>query len=481
MKRSNITMKLYKNLNIFIIYLLIFIPKISFAQESKPIVEIGLNKIKLNEPFIISIISKNEEERPKFSFPEINGFKKRGVSFATSPSIINGKPSVDQKISQEYMPVKTGNYSFSNYKVQVNDEPILAAPFTVIVVPSEKNAEEENFKDFIDGSAYEFVDVKDDAFFAITTNKLKPYVGQGFMITIAFYIAKNNKAELNFFNENLQLDAILKKIRPKNCWEENLGISEIKGNNVINIGNKKYLQYKIYQALYFPFNNQSVVIPPQNWQMLKYKIAKDQEVSKSKKEDYKTYLSKSIIIRPLTLPKNPKYNTDFVGDFGLVESLNKEKVQTGRSFTYNFKIIGNGNLRNIKFNESLSDTLFEIYEPQIVQQITNNLPEKSFSFNIVPKFAGKYSLKDHFFIDYFNTRTKTYETLRASKQIEVLGNDIDIEEGPVSQENDLYENIANLKSDETSFDFREAILKFSNILIIAMLVAMIYIFWPTKK
>jgi hypothetical protein len=156
-------------------------------------------------------------------------------------------------------------------------------------------------------------------------------------------------------------------------------------------------------------------------------------------------------------------------------------VQTGRSFTYNFKIFGNGNLKNIKFKENLSDTLFEIYEPRVVQQITNNLVEKSFSFNIVPKFAGKFSLKDYFFIDYFNTRNKTYETLRANKQIEVLGNNIDVEQGPVSQENNLYENIASLKSGETSFDFREAILKVSNFLIIAMLVAMAYIFWPTKK
>ncbi|MES2794507.1 MAG: BatD family protein [Bacteroidota bacterium] len=472
-------------MKILLLFFILFNPYIFYGQELKPIVEIGENKIKLNEPFVVSIIVKNDENRPKCKFPELVGFKKRTVAYTAIPVTINGKTTIDQKVSQEYLPTKIGVFVISNISIIVNDQPVVVTNVSVNVLSSEIDETEENFKDFIDGSAYEFIDVKDDAFFALTSNKLSPYVGEGFLITVAFYISQNNKAEMDFVNENVQLDAILQKIRPKNCWEENLGISEIKGNRLIKIGKKKYFQYKIFQAMYYPFNNQPIIIPALKWQMLKYKIAKDQEVSDRKMEDYKNYFSKAVTIRPLQLPKNDNFTTDFVGDFQLEEAIDKEKVQTGKSFNYTFKIRGSGNLSVIKFPESLSDSLFEIYEPKEIQQITNNLgkliPEKSFSFDIVPKFAGKFSLKDRFFINYFNVRTKKYETLRAEKQIEVVGKDISIENEQIQIEDDLFENIANLKSDETEFDYRAIILKWANFLIIIMLVAMVYIIWPTKK
>jgi BatD DUF11 like domain len=474
-----------KNLIIFIIFLTAFGWFSIHAQDQTTTIEILENKIKLNEPLVISVIVKNDENKPNYKFPELKGFSKRGVSIARIPVNINGKSTIDQKVSQEYMPIKAGAFNFSNINIQINDETVIGPSFSITVSQSEVDETEENFKDFIDGSAYEFVDVKDDAFFAITTNKLKPYVGEGFLITVAFYIAQSNKAEMDFTNENGQLDAILKQIRPKNCWEENLGISEIKSSRLIKIGDKKYFQYKIFQAVYYPFNNLPITIGPMKWQMVKYKIAKDQEVSKSKIEDYKTFLSKSIVIKPVSLPKSENISTDFVGDYWLEQVLDKEKVQTGKSFNYSFIVKGVGNLSVLKFPEVLSDSLFEIYEPKISQQITSNLgkviAEKTFSFDIVPKFAGKFKLKDYFSINYFNFRTKSYEILQADKAIEVVGVDIANENVPIANENDLFENLNDLKSDEKSFDFRSILLQISNILVIAMLFAMIYIVWPSKK
>jgi BatD DUF11 like domain len=456
-----------------------------YAQDQKPIVEITTSKINLNEPFVLSVTVKNLDNRPVCKFPDLTNFKKRAVSYSLINSTVNGKPTTEHKVSQEYMPSKAGVFNFSPQIIQINETAVSTTNFSVTVAQSEKDETEENFKDFIDGSAYEFVDVKDDAFFGITTNKLRPYVGEGFLVTIAFYIASTNKAEMDFVNENGQLDNILKRFRPKNCWEENLGISEIKSGKLIKIGNKKYFQYKIFQALYYPFNTQPIILPSLKWQMLKYKIAKDQEVSKSKKEDIKIYSSRQIVIRPQPLPKNNKFQTNFVGDFQLDESINKEKVQTGKSFNYTFKLQGSGNLAIIKFPESLSDSLFEIYEPTVNQHFISNsgklIAEKTFNFNIVPKFAGNYSLKNYFYIHYFNIKTRSYQTLAATKTIEVVGNNIKVDLEPVATENDIYHNLADLKSDESNFNFRFFINSWTNVLIILMLVSMIYIIWPNKK
>lgn len=474
-------MKFTNNFKYFYFLIGIFFALNTYGQDFKPILEIGQTKIKLNEPFLISAIVKGQENRPICIFPEINGFKKRTNLFSRLPAATG----FDQKLTQEYIPNKTGNFNFNTIKIVVDGQNYTLPNFTVNVAEAEIDPVAENFKDFIDGSAYEFVDVKDDAFFAITTNKVRPYVGEGFLITIAFYIAQKNKAEMDFFNENMQLEAILKKIRPKNCWEENLGISEIKSNKLIKIGKKNYFQYKIYQAIYYPLNNQPIQLLGQKWQMLKYKIAKDQEVSKEKKEDYKTYFSKTINIKPIDLPKNSAFPTDLVGDFEMAEYIENEKVQTGKSFKYTITIRGDGNLKSMKFKEMLSDSLFEIFEPYVTTKKTNVLgkliDEKSFNFEIVPKFAGDFSLKDYFSINYFNIRKKTYETLQAKKSIKAVGRDFTNETNLSLSENDIYQNLGQMKSDENEFGIREIALKISNILVVIMLVAMIYIFWPSKK
>ena len=310
-------------------------------------------------------------------------------------------------------------------------------------------------------------------------------MGEGYLLTVAFYIAQNNKAEMAFFNENLQLDVILKNIRPKNCWEENTNISEIKINKLIKIGKKSYNQYKIFQAIYYPLNNLPIFIPSVSWQMLKYKIAKDIEVSDEKEEFRKTFKSKPIVIRPQTLPYTTKDPTDFVGDYQLEEKINKAVIQTGKSFKYNFIVKGIGNLDIIRFPEVLSDSLFEIFEPQITQSISNSfgklIKEKSFSFDIVPKFAGKFSLKDHFFIHYFNTTSKSYQELRAKSEIIVVGKAINDKVEPIATDNDLFDGIEKLKSDEINFDFRGLLNNVSNIVVIIMFFGMIYIIWPFNK
>jgi BatD DUF11 like domain len=478
-------MKLNKNLIYFVIFFTFFGWQISIAQDQRLTVEFGETSITLNKPFTVSILLKNEEERPNCKFPEIPGFKKRGIVSTSGTSQLNGKTVTDHKVSQEYFAQKAGVFNVPSFNIQANELNVSTNATVITVLPATDTPPEQNFKDFIDGSAYEFIDVKDDAFFAVTSNKLRPYVGEGMLITVAFYVASNNKAELVFFNESAQLDAILKSIKPKNCWEENLGISEIKVSKLINIGKKKYNQYKIFQAIYYPLNNQPIVIPAVNWQMVKYKIAKDREVSSKKIESRKNYQSKAMVIRPLNLPKNTFNNTDFVGDFELVESVNKALVQTGRSFKYNFIVKGIGNFDVLRFPEMISDSLFEIYEPKSSIGFSENfgkqIKEKSFSFDIVPKFAGKFNLKDHFFIKYFNTRTKTYQELRAKTEIEVVGHAINDNPEPILLENDLYDGIEKLKSDETGFDFRSFIFNTSNIIVILMLFAMIFIIWPFNK
>jgi hypothetical protein len=139
----------------------------------------------------------------------------------------------------------------------------------------------------------------------------------------------------------------------------------------------------------------------------------------------------------------------------------------------------------IRFAQVASDSLFEIYEPTVSESSSVSfgklIKEKSFSFDIVPKFAGKFSLKDRFFISYFNVVSKSYEELRAKSEIEVVGKAINDAPEPIALNDDLYAGIEKLKSGETDFDYRGLLNYCSNIMVILMLISMIYIVWPFNK
>ncbi len=78
----------------------------------------------------------------------------------------------------------------------------------------------------------EFIELEDDAFFALTTDKDEVFEGEGFTTTLAFYISDQNQAPINFHDPGRQLVEILKKIRPSNCWEENFNIQNIESERV---------------------------------------------------------------------------------------------------------------------------------------------------------------------------------------------------------------------------------------------------------
>src|SRR5690606_3497455 len=116
----------------------------------------------------------------------------------------------------------------------------------------------------------EFIEVKEDAFFGLSTSKDEVYLGEGFTVTLALYVAETNQAQLDFYDLGPQLSTILKEIRPDNCWEENFNIESISGVPV-TINGKRHRQYKVYQAVYYPLNLKPIKFPSVGLKLIKYK------------------------------------------------------------------------------------------------------------------------------------------------------------------------------------------------------------------
>lgn len=415
-------------LSAVIVFLLIF----AAGRAQKIQVILGPDEIGENQSWTITLTVQNDRLRSYDNFPDINGFRKRGTSTQSTQNIINGQISSSQSIIMTYLPVKQGTFTVPDFTMKVNDKVIQVAGKKVKVGPPvEQN--QDPFRSFFDRSPddffgrgeTEFVDVSDEAFLALSTSKNEVYAGEGFNATLAFFVSEDNRAPLQFYELGRQLSDILKKLKPNNCWEENFNVENIEGEPV-NIGDKVYTRYKIYQATYYPLNAEDIVFPRVALEMIKYKVAKNPSFfGQNRKEDYKTFYSKPKTIRVKELPEHPLKDVVSVGNYKLSEMMPSTDITTGKSVSYVFTVFGEGNISSVQKPDVPNDANFEFYEPNIRMDIKREngrvTGTKSFNYFMIPKEPGRYDLKKYFSWVFFNPDEERYDTLQSKLTVYVTG------------------------------------------------------------
>ena len=405
-----------------------------YAQGQGIQIELGPDEIGQNQAWAITVTVNNDRLKNYDNFPDIEGFQKRGTSSSSQTNIINGQMSSSQSIIMTYVPLRPGMVTVPSFKMKVNDQLFSVNGKKVKVGPPVQTQQPDPFRSFFDrdptdffgrNSPAEFVDIKEDALLALTTTKDEVYVGEGFTATLSFLIADNNRAPMQFHDLGRQLSEILKKLRPGNCWEENFNIENIEGEP-IQVGNKRYTQYKIYQAAFFPLNSQPVAFPSIGLEMIKFKVAKNPSFfGQNRQEDFKTFYSKPKIIKVKELPPHPLRDAVAVGKYKLDERINRTQLQTGQSVSYDFNIYGEGNISSIAKPNVDKNAAFDFYEPNVKQNINREAGHvsgtKSFSYFMIPKEPGVYNMGDYFQWIFFNPESRKYDTLKSQQTVRVAG------------------------------------------------------------
>lgn len=396
---------------------------------------LGPDEIAENQVWTITLTINNEPLRNYEQFPEIPGFRKRGTSTQSQTSIINGQMNSSYSVVMTYTPLKQGIINIPAITLKINGQPATSQAKKVRVGPasgaqgrdpSRSPFEQDPFEEFFGGRREtEFIDVKEDAFLAVTTSKDEVYVGEGFTATLSFFVAESNKAPLQFHELGEQLTDILKKLRPSACWEENFNIENIEGER-IQLAGKDYTQYRIYQAAYYPLSNTPIQFPSIGLNMIKFKVAKNPSFfGQNRREDFKMFYSKPKIVRVRELPPHPLRESAAVGRYRLDEKLSAQKTETGRSIAYDFTVSGEGNISGIPLPQVLKDHRLEFFDPNMRQSVSRGngrvTGSKKFSYFLVPQEPGIYDLGSRVFMVYFDPVLKKYDTLRSGKKLEVSG------------------------------------------------------------
>ena len=405
---------------------------VGFAYAQDVQIELGPDEIGLNETFTIKVTLSNDKIKSYDQFPEIQGFQKQGISQSSSMNIINGQMSSSNSIIQYYKPSRKGQFTLGGFEILINGE-AHSSPGKRISVTDAVSSQSSGgntfdpFAEFFgrDAEEPEYIELDDDAFFSVSVDKDEIYAGEGFTVNIAFYMSEQNQAPFQFYEPGRQLDAILKKIKPANAWEENFNITNIEPQ-VVDLNGKRWQKFKVYEATFFPFSEGKIEIPRVPWEMIKYRIAKNPTFfGANRQEDFKTFYStaKTITVKPL--PAHPLKNEVSVGVYQLRENINELEVETGKGFNYNFAISGVGNINAIKDPKRLPGANLNTFDPNVRQQINRGYGRvsgiKEYSYFITLNEAGEYNLKDYFQWIYFDPIRGVYDTLSPSAKIIASG------------------------------------------------------------
>ncbi|MEB2774803.1 BatD family protein [Algoriphagus sp. D3-2-R+10] len=410
---------------------LFLISGMAIAQDVQ--IELGPAEIGLNETFTIKVTLSNEKIKSYDQFPEIPSFQKQGISQSSSMNLINGQMSSSNSIIQYYKPSRKGDFTLPSFELNINGQAYSSNGKKITVgdaanAISGRGSATDPFADFFGRSAVEdpeYIELEDDAFFSVSVDKEEVYQGEGFNISLAFYMSESNQAQFNFHEPGRQLDDILKAIKPTNAWEENFNISNI-DRELVTINGKRWSRFKVYEATFFPFSEGEIVIPRIPWEMIKYKIAKNPTFfGANRQEDFKTFYSspKTIIVKPL--PPHPLKNEVSVGQFQIRENISTIEVETGQGFDYNFGISGVGNINAISAPKRIPTANLNTYDPNVRQQINRGYGRvsgiKEFNYYITINEASEVDLGKNFEWVYFDPERSVYDTLRPQAKITVAG------------------------------------------------------------
>ena len=440
--------------------------------NNDPTVEFGPKSVNLDEPFTISVVIRGEENRPSVTFPEIEGLEKRSKSATSSINTAGGDKVVVQTISQQYFALKEGTYVIPAFFIIVNGQKIKSEGLTVeyrtrVLVNPEVIGEEDL------ALLPEVENNEEDIFLSVGANKKSVFMREGFALGISLYVAENAPVQMDFYQVNAQLQAILKKIRPIGCWEENVGIEEIIKRR-IEIGGRRYNEYNLYQAQFFSMTLQDIIFPSVTLNML---VTGNARIGEGKV--IRSFRSKMIKVSVKALPPHPLRDQIAVGEYNLVERLSSTMVYPGESIRYLFRVEGKGNIAAIQTPEIAANSSFDFYPPDISQVIKrsnqNVSGEKSFDYFVVPRQDGTFPLGRYFQWVYFNPKTAKYDTLISTKTLQVKGEDYKLGNISLHGSAGLYDNLERLDSSKEYFDFKKILKELTNAIVILLLFTMVWV------
>ncbi|MBT8255951.1 MAG: BatD family protein [Bacteroidia bacterium] len=370
------------------------------------------------------------QDGDNFNPPDFAGFRiVGGPNQAISNSYINGKRSYSKTYSYFLAPQRQGQFTIAQASIEIDGQTYKTTPVTVQVTAAVDKPKDENDADYL---------ASENVHLVAEVSNSNPYLSEAITVTYKLYVSN----EVSITSNWREIDT------PKyaDFWSQNI---DSRGN------------YKIYEGQFRGENYRYVVLrttvlyPQKTGKLTIEPLTLDVpiDVRSNRRDLFGRYLmtrvnktisagNRIIDVKPLPQEGKPINFTGAVGDFQFEVTSNKTQLDANESMELSVKVSGTGNLKLFDLPSLKLPSSLEVYEPTRADEITTQRTGMRGSmvenYTVVPQFKGTYPIRPISF-SYFNPKTATYTTISSKELI------VDVENGPVSAENEINESLNNGK------------------------------------
>ena len=424
-----------KRIGIFSI--LFFLSSIVWAQE---MTVNAPESVYVGDNFTVSF-SVNEQAKD-FRGPSFKGFSLisgPSTSSQTNMSFVNGQMSRSVKTTFTYRLVADveGTFTVDPATCTADGKKLSTKSFTIkvekmsaAVQQQRQQQQQQQQRQAYDPWAQQpqqASQIDGNTLFArASVNKSNPYQGEQIIITYKIY----TQIPISQF-------AIDKLPGNKGFWAEDLSVGQQIKQYEETYNDRRYQVAEIRRGALFAQESGNLTIEPLDLNVLAM-VQRQRRRTGSIWDlfDDPFFNAQQAVERPLStnrlnikvrpLPTAPQGFSGGVGQFNVNGGLNLNKVKANEAVSYRITISGNGNLMLIDAPKPQFPTVFEVYDPQIDDNIKKSdagvSGSRTYEWVLIPRSQGEYTIPALDFV-YFDPASGQYVTRRIDAQ------KIDVERG----------------------------------------------------
>jgi hypothetical protein len=413
--------------------------------------------VALNQAFTLSVeLSGSQQLDANPVLPDMDEYAQfLNRSTSSQMNIVNSRMSVIYTVQHRFQAIKEGTYTIPSFEVLTGGRRYETEPLSLEISATAPPAAQSTQRGG-NPSATESGVSSEDLFLEATANKTTVYLGEPVIVEYRIYTRVNVSGY-----------EITRQPSTAGFWSEEYPQPTSLTATTTVLDGRQYTTATIKKMALFPTGVGTKTIDPMTLQA--------QIRVQGSRDPFRDFfgggslfgrnVSQLISSSPLELEVLPLPDAGRAGDFsgfvGSVDistSLDRTTAETNEALTLTLRVAGNGNIRTLPDPEIEFPGDFEVYPPEITEQVTRGETSvsgsKTYEYVLIPRAPGTRTIPS-VRLSFFDPVTASYRTdVTAPIDIEVTGDPIDVP-GVTSRARGeiatLREDIRFIKIEATSF------------------------------
>ena len=396
---------------LLIIHLIFLFAALGLAQEVRFSASVTKNKVAVGERFRVTFsINTNASS---FSPPDLSDFSVVSGPNQSSNFQMTPGGGITQNLSYFYdlVPQKEGSYTIGPASIVVGNGRVKSNSIEIVVSGTKAQGQQGQNQQSNRGQnppAESQVPTEgNNLYIKAIVNKSEAYLGEAIHVKYKLFTRYNlvNFSDLKFPSFT-------------GFYAQDLATAKNVQLAVENIGGVNYYTLELKQSVLFAQKSGKLEIPTLEAECIIRERVQSQNIfdqffGGSYRDQRVKVKSKPLGIQINPLPTNgkPAHFNGAVGKFGMEVSTDKRSGKSGDAFTLKVRINGTGNLKLSEQPSIAFPPEFEVYDPQINEQIQTTeqgmTGSRTFEYLMIPRAGGNYTIGPIEYT-YFDPTRKTY-------------------------------------------------------------------------